>query len=226
MNYRKNFWYILGLGLVLLSVVIMAISMIFMYYGSDKSILWFFGSCPIIVIGVFLMRGTARRYDEADLETGEPLPAFWQIRYALHNLRVLVITHDIWRTVLTIVTIVVAVAAVVLSTVCVHSKLSVSATKKDPTFIQNTNTYEMSRSEWEKARKEGDTEAQKQYFDTMQNALEDNYKYRERIKNYEERFDSVLPYAVLSAAAAIFLGITLSAYIKFKASRPNQSIPT
>ncbi|MBO5747240.1 MAG: hypothetical protein J6S13_09180 [Clostridia bacterium] len=216
MNYRKDFWYILGLALVALTVIIMAVSMIFMYYGSAAAILWFFGSSPVLVAGVFLMRGTARRYDEPDAETGEPLPAFWQIRYAFHNLKVLVITRDKWRSFLTVLTVLLLISTVILSGVCIYSKFASSAVTKDPNYNQNIDNYEMSRSEWEKARDNGDTEAQQKHFLAMQDAQDRNYKYRQRIETYDQRVKDLFPWSIVSATATVMCSIIMFAYIKHK----------
>ena len=216
MNYRKDFWYILGLAFVLLTVVIMAVSMIFMYYGSAAAILWFFGSSPALVIGVFLMRGTARRYDEPDAETGEPLPAFWQLRYAFHNLKVLVITRDKWRSFLTVLTVLLLISTVILSGICVYSKFASNAVTKDPIYNQNIDNYEMNRLEWEKARDNGDAEAQQKYFFAMQESEELNYKYRKRIATYNQRVKDLLPWTVVSATVTIMCGVIMLAYIKHK----------
>ncbi len=221
MNYRKDFWYILGLAFVLLTVVIMAVSMIFMYYGSAAAILWFFGSSPVLVAGVFLMRGTARRYDEPDAETGEPLPAFWQLRYAFHNLKVLVITRDKWRSVLTVLTVLLLISTVILGGICAYSKFASNAVTKDPNYNQNIDNYQMNRVEWEKARDNGDAEAQQKYFSAMQESEELNYKYRQRIATYNQRVKDLFPWSIVSATATVMCGIVMSAYIKHKKETAN-----
>ena len=216
MKYKSDKWYIAGNIMTAISVVVFAVTMIMMYYGDDSAIIWCFGAMPLLAVGILLSQSVKRRYEEADAVNGDPLPMFWRIRYAFHNLVLLVRTCDMWRNILTAVTGVFILAAVVLGGLCAYWGIAKSAVKNDPQYQNYSSHYNISYQEWSDARKNGDVAAQSKHFAEMQAARDAMYKYDQRIKNYGSYISHTWPWITVAGGAALFCGVVLYTYVWHK----------
>lgn len=221
MRYRKSPWYIAGLIITGIAVAVMLVTMVMMYYGNDAAIIWFFGACPVLLIGYFMVQTTIRRYEEADATDGEPLPMFWRIRFAYHNLKVRVITKNLWRKIIALVIALFSIATVVLSGLCGYWAFAKSAVAKDPEYKSASSSYNKYYTEWETARENGDDAKRQEIFAEMEEEHLIMRKYEVKMEGYDKNISSALPWIIFSGASAIFFGTVFYAYVRHQNSKQN-----
>lgn len=220
MRYRKSPWYIAGYIVLGIAVTTMVVTMVMMYYGVDAAIIWFFGACPVLLIGYFMVHTTVQRYEDADAADGEPLPMFWRIRFAYHNLKVRVITQNFWRKVIVSIIALFLMAVVVLSGLCGYWVFAKSAVKKDPEYKTASANYQAYYTEWLKLRENGgDDSKRREIFAEMEKEHLTMRKYEVRMEKYDANISSALPWIAFSGASAIFFGTVYYAYMRYKKNR-------
>lgn len=223
MRYRKSPWYIAGLVIVGIAVAVMLVTMVMMYYGVDAAIIWFFGACPVLLIGYFMVQTTIRRYEDADAVDGEPLPMFWRIRFAYHNLKVRVITKNLWRRLIASVIVLFLTATVILSGLCGYWAFAKSAVAKDPEYKTASANYQADYTEWLKLRENGDDAKRQEIFAEMEKEHLTMRKYESQMEKYDANISSALPWIILSGASAIFFGTVYYAYVRYQKNRKDTS---
>ena len=221
MRYRKSPWYIAGYIILGIAVATMVVTMVMMYYGNDAAIVWFFGACPVLLIGYFMVHTTVQRYEDADAIDGEPLPMFWRIRFAYHNLKVRVITQNLWRKIIVSVITLFLAAVVVLSGLCGYWAFAKGAVKKDPEYKTASANYQTNYTEWLSARENGDDSKRQEIFTEMEKEHLTMRKHEARMEKYDEKVSSTLPWIIFSGAFALFFGTVFYAYVRYQKSKQN-----
>ncbi len=222
MRYRKSPWYIAGYIILGIAVAVMLVTMVMMYYGVDAAIVWFFGACPVLLIGYFMVHTTVRRYEDADAVDGEPLPMFWRIRFAYHNLKVRVITRNLWRRIIASLVGLSLLCGLVLGGVCAYSAFARRAIKNDPHYKERNVLYNMAMIEWQAARKNGDDVKRQESFAEMEAYKNANFESNQRIKKYGETISSCIPWIVVSGASAIFFSTVFYAYVRYQKNKKGE----
>lgn len=222
MRYRKSPWYIAGYIILGIAVAVMLVTMVMMYYGVDAAIVWFFGACPVLLVGYFMVHTTVRRYEEADSVDGEPLPMFWRIRFAYHNLKVRVITQDFWRKIIGSVIIALLTVAVILSGFCGYWAFAKRAVAKDPEYKTAYTNYQANYAEWQNARENGDDVKRQESFAKMEKEHLIVRKYEVRMEGYDDRISSTWPWIVVAGASAIFFSTVFYAYVSYQKNKRNK----
>ncbi len=72
MDYKNNIFYIIGSGIVALSVIDLVVTFAMMGMGFDNAIIWFFIGCVTLVIGLFMSQTAKRRCEEGYYEFKRP----------------------------------------------------------------------------------------------------------------------------------------------------------
>lgn len=210
MGYKKNFWYISGVILALLSAAVMLVTMIIMYFGSNVAIIVFFAACVPFVTGVLLAGAVKRRYAEAEMSGKEPLPMFYTVRYLFYRLRCLFAEKGVVRVMLTGFTVLSFAITLCFAGFCGHHAYKRHSIETDGNFVNNKVLYEEYYSLWVSARGEGDEEAAHGFFETMEKYNSDNAVMRGMIKKHTEELKKNAAVTVFSGAVTVFF-FTLSA---------------
>ncbi len=222
MRYRKSPWYIAGLIIVGIAVAVMLVTMVMMYYGVDAAIVWFFGACPVLLIGYFMVQTTIRRYEDADAIDGEPLPMFWRIRFAYHNLKVRVITQNLWRKIIASLVALSLLIGLILGGVCIYSAFSRKNIKNDPHYKERNVLYNMAMVEWQTARENGDDAKRQESFAEMEAYRNANFEANQQIKEYGETISSCIPWIIFSGASVVFFSTVFYAYVRHQKNKKNE----
>ena len=219
MKYKKNFWYILGIVLTFASVLIMSVTMVLMFFGSNIAIIWFFAACPVLVFGVLTSQAVKRRYEEAVACDREPVPMFWHIRYTVLLLREFIASRGLLRVIFTALTCLSVIATLVLGGFCGYYAHERASIKNDSKYIENQIKYEEYYTLWLKAHNEGDKDAAHRFFEIMEAYNSDNAEGRKQIKTYTESLKEFGVWTALSGAVAVFFGTVLTTYMIHKKRR-------
>lgn len=212
MKYREDFWYIAGVVIALVSALVIAVTMVMMYYGNNTAIIICFSAMPFLAIGILLAQSTKRRYEEADLTNGEPLPIFWRIRFAFHNTKYYLSTSRLWRGLFIGLCALFVAVAVTLSGLCIYWSSREAAIKNSKPYIDAITQYDTHYALWQEARKNGDEAAKEEAFDKMQEADEIRKTCSAKIKNYKTDIKLTWPWIVLNGACAVFCGTMYYVY--------------
>ena len=216
MRYKRNFWYILGVVLSLASAVVMAVTMVIMYFGNNTAIVVFFAACPVLVFGVLTAQSVKRRYEEADELDREPIPMFWHIRYAVLRLREIMASRGVLTVLFTAVTCLSLIATLVLAVICGNSAYKRSKIENNRDYIANNVAYDEYYALWSDSRREGDKESADKYFEIMESYNHNNAKSRQKIKEYSEDIKKYGVWTALSGAVTVFFGSVLASYLIYK----------
>lgn len=216
MGYRKNFWYILGVVLALASAVVMAVSMIFMYFGSNPAIVVFFAACPTLVIGIFLSGSVKRRYEDADADGTNPVPMFYTVRYCFYKLRLLVAEKGFWRVAVTALTAVALITTLVFAGLCGSCAYRRYEIKNDAVYTENEVLYNEYHALWLEARNSGDTESAHEYAAVMDKYHLGNAEYRSLMDKYSAELRDHAVKTALFGAVTVFFGSVLALYLRKK----------
>ncbi len=212
-GYRKQFWYIAGMVLTFLSVAIMLVSMIFMYFGSNVSVAWFICSCPVLVFGILTAVSTKRRYEEAIAFDREPIPMFWHIRYVILLLREFIARHGLWRFIFITLTAISLTVTIVFAGICGHFYLERDDIERNIDYMSNNAVYDEYRALWEESYLSGDNETAGKYFEIMEEYQSKNAPGYAKIIEFTESLNENLLKLGISAAVTAFLGVVMVAYI-------------
>ena len=213
MKYKKDPWYIAGLITTAIAVITFIITMVLMYFEHDGAVIWCFTSMVVLTVGLLLSQSVKRRYEEAELANGEPLPMFWRIRFGYHNLKVLVITKGIWRVVFAGFTIGFLAATLVLGVLCGYNALAKNSIIKNPEYKNYTQNVEDLNKQYIEARRDGDEKKSHEIYlkiEENEQKLANSKKY---IKGCEDTISNLLPWMAVTGAGAIFSGVVFSAYV-------------
>ncbi len=212
-GYKKQFWYITGLVLTFLSIIVMVVSMIFMYFGSFISVAWFIGACPVIVFGILTSASVKRRYEEAVAYEHEPIPMFWHIRYAILIIREFIIKHGLWRFAFIILTAASLIVTIVFAGICGHYYLERDDIKRNVDYMSNNHSYEQYLALWEESYLNGNYESADEYYKMMEKYQYKNAQSNAQIAKYTKSLHENLIKLGISAAVTVFLGTVFVAYI-------------
>ncbi len=212
MRYKSDPWYLSGLIVTAISAIIIVVTMVMMYYGSNIAIIICFSAMPFLAIGILLAQSTKRRYEEADLTDGEPLPIFWRIRFAFHNTKYHLSTSRLWRGLFVGLCAFFVAVAVTLSGLCIYWSSREASIKNSKPYIDSVTQYETHYALWQEARKNGDEAAKTAAFDKMQEADETRKTYSAKIKNYKTDVKFTWPWIALNGACAVFCGTMYYVY--------------
>lgn len=212
MGYRKNIWYIIGAVLFILSALLMAVTMVFMYYGSNMAIVWFFAACPFMVAGWLIMQAVKQRYFDACLTDDDPVPMFWRIRYIWKVLQVVVAHKGLGKVIFASATGLAAAATLTFGVLWGYNVYSRSAVKSDPEFIKNTATYNEYYARWTDARDNGDNDLAHECFNVVEEINRKNYFYRQKIKEYGENAKT---YGAVAVAFLSATGLMITVYMTY-----------
>lgn len=212
MRYKSDPWYLAGLIVTALSAIVIAVTMVMMYYGSNVAIIICFSAMPFLAIGILLAQSTKRRYEEADLTNGEPLPIFWRIRFAFHNTKYYLSTSRMWRGLFISLCAFFVAVAVTLGGLCIYWSSREASIKNSKPYIEAVTQYDTYYAQWQEARKNGDEAAKEEAFDKMQQANEVRQTYFTKIKNYKLDVKFTWPWIVLNGACAVFCGTMYYVY--------------
>ncbi len=212
-GYRRQFWYIAGLVLTVLSIVVMLVSMFFMYFGSFAAVGWFIGACPVIVFGILTATETKRRYEEAIAEDKAPIPMFWHIRYAVLLVREFISKNGLWRFIFITLTAVSLIVTLAFAGISGHYYLERDDIKRNIDFIAHNSEYDKYRELWEQSYLNGDEATASEYYTVMDEHHTANAKARADIKEYTEKLDKNLLRLSISALITAFMSVVLVAYI-------------
>ncbi len=212
-GYRRQFWYIVGLALTFLSIIVMAVSMVFMYFGSYPAVAWFMGSCPVLVFGILTSVSVKRRYNEAVAVEKEPIPMFWHIRYLILIIREFISRHGLWRFIFIVISCISLIVTVTFAGICGHYYLERDDIKRNIDYIANDTAYEEYRALWEQSYLANDYQAADEYYQAMEKYHLDNAKSNAEIKILGEKLNENLLKLGISAAVTVFLCTVLVAYI-------------
>ncbi len=213
MRYKKDPWYIAGLIITAIAVIIFVTTMVLMYLENDGAIIWCFVSMVVLTIGLLLSQSVKRRYEEAEVSNGEPLPMFWRIRFGYHNLKVLVITKGLWRVIFAGLTAGFLATTLVLGVLCGYNALAKNSITKNPEYKNYTQNLEGLNEQYIEARREGDEKKSHEIYlkiEKNEQKLANSKKY---IKGCEETISDLLPWMAVTGACTIFSGVVLSAYV-------------
>ncbi len=216
MRYKKDPWYIAGLVIAAIGVLVLAVTMVFMYYGNDAAIIWCFASMPVLATGILLSQSVKRRYEDADATDGEPLPMFWRIRFGYHNLKVLVITKGLWRVIFTGLTALFLTAALVLGIICGINAWSKNSILKNPEYIKYEQKHAEYMTLYSEARKDNNEELAHEYYLKIEEYEEMNYNSKKYIKSCESTISSLVPWIAVSGILAVLCAAVLSTYVLYK----------
>ena len=216
MNYKKDIWYILSIILVIISTIVMAVAMGFMYFGNNLAIIWFFAATPIFAIGILTAQSVRRRYEDAEIENGQPLPIFWRIRYALHNLQVLLIEKGLWRLIFATITLIGLIVTTVCGANCGFSAYKRSDIKNSPQYIANEVAYEEYIALYSEAKNNGEEDNAKLYFEIANGYHSGNAKDRMAISEYTGDIKIYGQRAIISGIITLFFGSALTSYTIYK----------
>ncbi len=212
MKYKKDPWYIAGLIVTVVSVAVMSVTMVMMYYGNNTAIVVCFSAMPFLAIGILMAQSTKRRYEEADATDGKPLPMFWQIRFAFHNLKIYLRTSRIWRGLFAGLCALFVSVAVILSGFCAYWSCKGSKIESSTRYTESVTQYDTYYSEWQKARKDGDEITQTKAFNKMQEADQIKKTYLSEINKCNTDIKFTWPWIAFFVACAVFCGTMLYVY--------------
>ena len=212
MKYREDFWYIAGVVIALVSALVIAVTMIMMYYGNDKAIIWCFGAMPILAVGILTAQSTKRRYEEADATDGEPLPMFWRIRYGFHNTKIYLSTSRKWRRLYIALISLFTAVAVSLSGMCVYWLCKQNSLKNSAAYTDATARYEVYYTEWQQARQSGDEALREQAFAKMREANDITQEISAKIDRCKDDIKFTWPWIAVTGACAVFCGTMYYVY--------------
>ena len=212
-GYRKQFWYIAAMILTFLSIVIMAVSMVFMYLGNNTSVAWFLLACPVLVFGILTTVSVKKRYEEALAYEREPIPMFWHIRYVILLLREFIARHGLWRFIFITLTAISLVVTIVFAGICGHFYLERDDIERNIEDMSNNAVYDEYRALWEESYLNGDLESANKYYEIMEEYQSKNAVSYAQIKEFTESLNENLVKLGISAAVTAFLGAVMIAYI-------------
>ena len=212
-GYRKQFWYVAGMVLTFLSVAVMAVSMIFMYLGSNTSVAWFICACPVLVFGISTAVSAKKRYEEAIAFDREPIPIFWHISYAILLLREFIARHGLWRFIFITLTSASLIVTIVFAGICGHYYLERDDIERNIDYMSNKALYDEYRALWEESYLNGDNETANKYFEIMEEYQSKNAPSYAQIKEFTKSLNENLLKLGISAIVTTFLGVVMVAYI-------------
>ncbi len=215
-----------GMIASLAAAAVMLVSMVFMYFGSNAAIVWFFAMCPVLTAGILLCRSVINRYEDADAETGEPLPMFWRIRYGFHNLRVWIISRGLLRAVMTSVTCILLAVTLILGGICLISLYKKGGAENDPYYVRRVAVYDQCYDIWLRNR-ESETPNrlhQKASFAVMQDMLTKNSDNLTQIESNTERIETLTPWLIAGGvASAVSAAATVSYVLRSKKAKSGKN---
>lgn len=223
-GYRRQFWYITAMILTFLSITVIAVSMIFMYLGSNASVAWFICSCPVLVFGILTAVSVKKRYEEAIAFDREPIPMFWHIRYVILLLREFIARHGLWRFIFIALTAASLIVTIVFAGICGHFYLERDDIERNIEYISNNALYDEYRALWEERYLNGDNESANEYFEIMEEYQSRNAPGYAKIIKFTESLNENLLKLGISATVTAFLGAVMVAYILRQRRLKNQEL--
>lgn len=178
MSYKKDVLFIIGKIIMLCAIAVMAVTFVLMGFGRDNVIVWFFGACPFLIIGMWIMQGVKRRYMESDALDGSPVPMFNSIRIRYSNFKDKVRTDGALKVFYRLFLWVVSICVVICFLVCGDYYYRRAGQFKDPKYTSGKEKYAASQLEYKAALERNDTEK-------VQEFLEDMDYYRKQYEHFE-----------------------------------------
>lgn len=157
MGYKKDKLYVVCRALLLLSIAVMSVSFVFMGFGKDGAIIWFFGASPFLLVSMWIMQSVKRRYIESDDVDGKPIPMFESVHYRIDEFRFKLQTEGKVRVFWRLGFYAVTVVAVVCLVICGNAFYRGNGQLKAPIYLDAKSKYSAAVEAYDAALISGDT---------------------------------------------------------------------
>lgn len=188
MQYKNDIWYKAGIGLIIASAGLMAITFILMGFGVDGAIIWFFAACPFLVAGFWIIQSIRQKYEQAEMNGKKREPMFMFVRDIYGRIYSAVSEKGAAKTLLICIISLGLAAVLVCGGSALYYRYCNNGILKDPKYKELSEKYAVCEVEWKFLYSSGEEEAASKYYASsgMEKTLTELSKFEKQKKEYEK----------------------------------------
>ena len=208
LDYKKDVKYIIGVALSAISIVVMVVTFVLMYFGSDASIIWFFVGGFGLVIANFILVAVKRQYE---FFTDEE-PSFWDVaKYNLETTKENFFKRGVAGAIFTSVLIISFIVTVVFGTITLNTYYNKSGAI-NAGYTYNLQEAERYKGLMEEQLEKGNLKFAAECEKNMEKCIEESEWYLKYYEQMSEKLERQIPQLITVASIN---GVVFIAYVAF-----------